>query len=77
MSSQTALSTSKLILNLLQYTYIHTYIPPLKGVCMYVCMYYVLTKLVRSETQQQTRVREEIGCKFQLKEINSAIPNRP
>jgi len=43
---------------------------------MYVCMYYVLTKLVRSETQQ-TRVREEIGCKFQLKEINSAIPNRP
>ena len=26
---------------LLHNTYIHTYIPPLGGVCMYVCMYIV------------------------------------
>ena len=32
---------SAVCMYLLHNTYIHTYIPPLGGVCMYVCMYIV------------------------------------
>jgi len=40
--SQFSFSASLLIcMYLLHNTYIHTYIPPLGGVCMYVCMYIV------------------------------------